>query len=351
MHIGYFCYSLSGAGPRVRARTVISAIADRTDHEVTLVTNTETNFSHDDVNVYPILSEDIYPMLRNMIKTRNILSDCDIVHVPVNIYQLIYVTFCKVGPRVAGAGIQHEPQYRYLTRLLNVDLMIETHDQVAELWQQSGVESTYIYPAIDREVFTPQPDAVCDTLRTDLGIPKQDTVLLFVGCLKRTKGAELIAALPERIDDSTISLVVVGDGELQEKFTDRDDLTYVGFVENEDLPKYYSMADVTLVPSRKESFSIVSLESIACGTPVVTTTRNDCDMARIFKGTGTYTWTDRDVKSLASVSLELAHDRKRYRNQVQQSFETIESMGLSIEDAIEKYLEAYRVVQKRPSNP
>ena len=35
------------------------------------------------------------------------------------------------------------------------------------------------------------------------------------------------------------------------------------------LAKYYSMADVTLLTSKKETFSMVTAESLCCGTPVV----------------------------------------------------------------------------------
>lgn len=37
----------------------------------------------------------------------------------------------------------------------------------------------------------------------------------------------------------------------------------------EELARYYAMADVTLLPSKKETFSMVTAESLCCGTPVV----------------------------------------------------------------------------------
>lgn len=43
-----------------------------------------------------------------------------------------------------------------------------------------------------------------------------------------------------------------------------------GYVVNTDLPAIYSMADVFLYPSLRESFGIPMLEAIACGTPVIT---------------------------------------------------------------------------------
>ena len=44
---------------------------------------------------------------------------------------------------------------------------------------------------------------------------------------------------------------------------------FVGPVMHEDLPAYYSAADVCVVPSYYESFGLVAVEAMACGTPVV----------------------------------------------------------------------------------
>jgi D-inositol-3-phosphate glycosyltransferase len=46
---------------------------------------------------------------------------------------------------------------------------------------------------------------------------------------------------------------------------------FVGRVAQRQLPPYYSAADALVVPSYYESFGLVGLESLACGTPVVAT--------------------------------------------------------------------------------
>ena len=44
---------------------------------------------------------------------------------------------------------------------------------------------------------------------------------------------------------------------------------FTGAVPHEDLPAWYSAADVCVVPSYYESFGLVAVEAMACGTPVV----------------------------------------------------------------------------------
>jgi glycosyltransferase involved in cell wall biosynthesis len=64
-------------------------------------------------------------------------------------------------------------------------------------------------------------------------------------------------------------LVMVGDGpyrdELQRKYPK---VTFVGFRTGEDLARYYANAECFVFPSRWETFGIVMIESMGCGTPV-----------------------------------------------------------------------------------
>ncbi len=53
------------------------------------------------------------------------------------------------------------------------------------------------------------------------------------------------------------------------KFKLEKHVLVVGFIKDEEVADHYSLADVFIMPSRKEGFGIVFLESIACGTPVI----------------------------------------------------------------------------------
>ena len=50
-----------------------------------------------------------------------------------------------------------------------------------------------------------------------------------------------------------------------------ESIIFAGLVKHEGLPYFYSAADVCVIPSYYESFGLVALESLACGTPVVAT--------------------------------------------------------------------------------
>ncbi len=115
-----------------------------------------------------------------------------------------------------------------------------------------------------------------------LGMPSGDTVL-YVGRLDPVKGLEdLVAALPRVDQGRPLQLMVVGgDGdvaheagavrELAARLQVSDRVTFAGRVPHEDLPAYYCACDLLAVPSHYESFGLVGLEALACGTPVVST--------------------------------------------------------------------------------
>jgi phosphatidylinositol alpha-mannosyltransferase len=108
---------------------------------------------------------------------------------------------------------------------------------------------------------------------------KDDAVnILFVGRMDPRKGAKyLFAALPmleQRLANYRIT--VVGTGWMQKYYdahiplTLRHRVVFAGYASPEELPRYYRSADMYCSPATgNESFGIVLLEAMACGTPVV----------------------------------------------------------------------------------
>lgn len=344
MKVGFFSYSLSGVGPRVRAQRIIEQLADDPRHDVVVVTGVDEEFAVTGAEIHNILSVRSLLSPTTFLRVRQIFSEVDVVHVPVNFHQLLYVWLSGVRPIVAGPGIQHDDRFRLAVKRMGIKKMIETHEFVSYLWNISGVDSTYVYPSVDTGRFSVYDADRREQIRDRLQIPRSAKVVLFVGTLSEFKGAPLVSELAKELSDNEIQTVVVGAGPLSATFENRRDLNYQGFVQNAELPDYYNIADVTIVPSESESFSIVSLESIACGTPVITTASEESAMARIFKDRQTYIWSDRTVSALFDSVSALLFDEEDYKTQVDRGFRTIEELGLTLDDSYEKFLDVYENV-------
>jgi D-inositol-3-phosphate glycosyltransferase len=155
-------------------------------------------------------------------------------------------------------------------------------DQIASLYGADPQRIRIVPPGVDHAFFGPghRPQA-----RRALGLPLDGRLLLFVGRIQPLKCADMaVNTLAELSGRSDVSyhLVIVGGpsgphgekslGGLLDLADARGVREHVHFVApqpHELLSSYYRAADVSLVPSRSESFGLVALEAAACGTPVV----------------------------------------------------------------------------------
>lgn len=141
-----------------------------------------------------------------------------------------------------------------------------------------GVDLTHFYPILPEEA------------KEFIGIPPCDRMLLFVGRIEPLKGLDtLIEAIAimrrEGFEDCPICLSIIGGDpqvsdkemsaemtrlqELREDLDLEDMVTFLGKRSQDTLPYYYSASEAVVMPSHYESFGMVALEAMACGTPVV----------------------------------------------------------------------------------
>ena len=102
--------------------------------------------------------------------------------------------------------------------------------------------------------------------------------ILFVGRLEAYKGVQfLLRGFHMLLADLDAELWIVGNGPFKDYLTSlsrklkiADKVTFSDKVGSEVLSEYLS-ADLVVVPSLLESFNLVAIEALACGTPVLTT--------------------------------------------------------------------------------
>lgn len=138
--------------------------------------------------------------------------------------------------------------------------MFKLPDESINLFYENGVLESYFN----------QPES----------IEKADQVtLLFVGRLVPYKCADILLEAINRLDQALkakLKLVVVGDGSERSSLEQKVQqlglspwVTFTGWVQQDEIHKYYSQADIFCFPSIREFGGAVVLEAMACGLPCI----------------------------------------------------------------------------------
>jgi len=162
------------------------------------------------------------------------------------------------------------------------------HIVVLSEYTKEKLEGTYglppakihVIPAgVDLNRFRPYDDK--QSLRNRLEIPTGHFTLLTVRNLEPRMGLEnLILAFKKILEAKThVFLVVGGEGPLAQDLKSlaretgvEESVKFVGYIPEEELPYYYQMADLFILPTRElEGFGLVTVEALASGLPVLGT--------------------------------------------------------------------------------
>lgn len=193
--------------------------------------------------------------------------------------------------RSLAPGDRPEPQVREEGEAVLAaagDALVANTDQEAselvELYAADPDRVRVVHPGVDLETFRPVPQGQA---RAALGVARDAVVLLFVGRVQPLKAPDvLVRAAGEllRRDPGLrgrLQVVVLGGlsgtgrtrPEALEEVVREEGLAEVVRlgppVPREELARWYAAADLLAVPSYAESFGLVAVEALACGTPVV----------------------------------------------------------------------------------
>jgi len=205
----------------------------------------------------------------------------------------MFHTLGEMKNRIAANENEKEGAYR----LNGERQVLRTADVIvaATLAEQAQLQWLYkadlrkvviIPPGVDTCHFYPIPP---DEAKDYVGIPREDRMVLFVGRIEPLKGVDTLikamSCLRVKEFERPAYLVIVGGDpnvppeEMSVEMARLQSLchdlcmdrmvVFLGKRGQDTLPYYYSAAEVLVMPSHYESFGMVALEAMACGTPVV----------------------------------------------------------------------------------
>ena len=154
-----------------------------------------------------------------------------------------------------------------------------TGERLGNAYKIPSGKMVVIPGGVDLQRFSPAVDKI--EIRRHLSIPEERMILLTVRDLEPRMGLEnLIYAFKEVIKELPDTyLVLGGHGPLKNKLISlshklgvENHIRFIGFIPEEDLPDYYRMADIFILPTVElEGFGLITLEALASGIPVLGT--------------------------------------------------------------------------------
>lgn len=207
----------------------------------------------------------------------------------------MFHTLAVMKNRVARSEEEAAPE----SRLESESRLLQESDKVVAATQAELAQIRWLYridtdnvaiipPGVDTTRFYPIPK---DEAKEFIGIHPQGRMLLYVGRIEPLKGIDTlfqsVAFLKQHgvMDQDPFYLAIIGgdpdanpdeiSSEMERLLQMRMDLgiedlvAFLGKRDQDTLQYYYSAAEAVIVPSHYESFGLVALEAMACGTPVV----------------------------------------------------------------------------------
>jgi glycosyltransferase involved in cell wall biosynthesis len=174
-------------------------------------------------------------------------------------------------------NIMENLAWRYIITFFNrCDYVTSPTQTAIDLMKSHGLktQARAISSGIDLSVFKPQNNG--DNLKKKFSIPDKP-IVLYTGRISGEKRLDvLIRAMPKVLNSLDAHLVICGSGReksnleiMVDDLGVSDSVTFTGFLSSEDFPSIYNMADLFVIPSESELQSIVTMEALASGLPVV----------------------------------------------------------------------------------
>jgi len=230
------------------------------------------------------------PMIEKVIRDNKI----DIIHIqepsPTGLSALILAKIHKIPtvgalhfiPEQSGEiiSVKHHSLIKimswYIQKVYNYyDAVMTVSNYFAGRLKKFGVTKPIHVISNGTDINLYKPGQINLELRKKLNINKEETVFMFLGRIDGDKNVEtLVRAMP--LVNNNVKLLIVGKGNKKLELKNlsaiqktQNKIIWVDYITNEEMPKYYHAVDVFVIMSPYEGQSIVTLQAVACGLPII----------------------------------------------------------------------------------
>lgn len=175
-------------------------------------------------------------------------------------------------------------------------------------------------------------------MKRSLGI-KTEKVILYVGQLIERKGVKYLVEAHNQLrkEYDNVSLLILGYGyqkrELKKLCQSHNipDVYFVDHVEIGEMPKFYGIADLFVLPSRQDTWGLVLNEAMACGLPVITTNKVGASVDLVREGVNGYIVAEENPAELYMAIKKIVIDSSLWEKMGQESSMIIQQFDIDNE--------------------
>ncbi|KAB7672949.1 N-acetyl-alpha-D-glucosaminyl L-malate synthase BshA [Bacillus sp. B1-b2] len=350
LKIGITCYPTVG-GSGVIATELGKKLAEN-GHEIHFISSSipfrlnkmypNIYYHQVEVNQYAVFQFPPYDLALSS-KMAEVINreELDLLHVH---YAIPHAVCAILARQMSGRDV------KIVTTLHGTDITVLGYDPSLTMGIRFGIEKSDIVTAVSNsliaqthELIEPKKEIVpvynfidervyqrvnTDHLKQELSIKEEEKVLIHVSNFRAVKRVLDVVKAFEKVTASIpAKLLLVGDGPEMSKVTKlvddlqlRDKVLFLGKQEN--VEELYSLSDLMLLLSEKESFGLVALEAMACGVPVIGTNVGGIPEV-IIPGVTGYISELGDIENIAKQSLLVLSDDQLHKQLAQNSINRV----------------------------
>ena len=215
--------------------------------------------------------------------------------------------------------------WAYLIYFYNlVDWVTVPTETGATMYKEKGLKQqiTPISNGVNTELFKPTNNG--DYLRKKIGLPKKP-IVLYTGRINQEKNVDvLVKAISYVRKEIDAHFLICGSGgmkkeiiKLTEDLQVSKNVTFIDFLDWDDYPNIYSLADVFVMPAESELQSIVTIEAIASGLPVVVV--NKGAVPELASNNNGFVFKPKNSEEMAQNIVKILSDKKLQKAMSKQS--------------------------------
>ncbi len=243
----------------------------------------------------------------------------------------IYCKLKKIKIILWSGSTKYEPSWRRTLASSLVRLIISASDAFVVYGQRAkeylvelGANKNKIFVSYNTTDIDKYEELCRKYLTNKLMLKKSleltgKRIILYYGQLIERKGADVLIKAFARVKDkiADLALLIIGSGVYKDELVDlstnlnSSDVKFIDDPGDEQISRYYSVADIFVLPSREEVWGLVVNQAMVCGLPVIVSNVAGCSADLVKEGENGYVFRSGSVNDLTKkIFLILGNENK-----------------------------------------